>query len=73
MALWGTDKTKTDGEKKPTWQHDKDPDGAKGRPAINEERNTFASSADRSSDPKRKHSGWVRRVTKTLPDGTGLL
>jgi hypothetical protein len=68
MALWGTDENKS--EQKPTWQHDKDPSGSKGRPAINEERNTFASSADRSADPKRKHNGWVRRVTKTLPDGT---
>jgi hypothetical protein len=70
MALWGTNKDKGRGEQKPIWQQDKDPDGSKGRPAINEERNTFASSADRSADPKRKHSGWVRRITKTLPDGT---
>jgi hypothetical protein len=70
MALWGTNKDKGRGEQKPIWQQDKDSDGTKGRPAINEERNTFASSADRSADPKRKHNGWVRRITKTLPDGT---
>lgn len=70
MALWGTNKDKGRGEQKPIWQQDKDPDGVKSRPAINEERNTFASSADRSADPKRKHNGWVRRITKTLPDGT---
>ncbi len=70
MALWGTNKDKGRGEQKPIWQQDKDSDGTKGRPAINEERNTFASTADRAADPKRKHSGWVRRITKTLPDGT---
>jgi len=70
MALWGTNKDKGRKEQKPTWQRDRDSDGSKGRPAINEERNTFASSADRSADPKRKHSGWVRKITKTLPDGT---
>jgi hypothetical protein len=70
MALWGTNKDKGRGEQKPIWQQDKDPDGVKSRPAINEERNTFASTADRAADPKRKHSGWVRRITKTLPDGT---
>jgi len=70
MALWGTDQNKS--EQKPTWQQDKDPDGSKGRPATNEERNTFASTADRTADPKRKHSGWVRKVVKTVtdPDGT---
>lgn len=39
MALWGTDETQD--ESKPTWQKDRDPTGSKGRPAINEERNTL--------------------------------
>jgi hypothetical protein len=70
MALWGTNKDKGRGDQKPTWQQNKDSDGSRGRPAINEERNTFASSADRAADPTRKHSGWVRKIVKTLPDGT---
>ena len=41
MALWGTDETNTSvagaAEQKPTWQKDRDPNGSKGRPAINEE------------------------------------
>lgn len=51
MALWGTDETQD--ESKPTWQKDRDPTGSKGRPAINEERNTFATA-----------KGWVRRIVK---------
>jgi hypothetical protein len=56
MALWGT---KSGSEKKPVWQIDKDPTGTRGRPNANEERNTYAA-----------NTGWVRRIVKTLPDGT---
>ena len=56
MALWGT---KSGSEKKPAWQVDRDPTGSKGRPNINEERNTYAA-----------NTGWIRRIVKTLPDGT---
>lgn len=74
MPLWGTDETKSDdksiSEKKPTWQKDRDPTGSKGRPAINEERNTFATSADRTSDTRQRNSGWVRRIVKRTNDGT---
>ena len=56
MALWGT---KSGSEKKPVWQVDKDPTGTRGRPNANEERNTYAA-----------NTGWVRRIVKTLPDGT---
>ena len=56
MPLWGT---KSGSEKKPAWQIDKDPTGTRGRPNTNEERNTYAA-----------NTGWVRRIVKTLPDGT---
>ena len=63
MALWGTDETTTSvagaAEQKPTWQKDRDPTGSKGRPAINEEQNTFAA-----------NTGWVRRIVKRTNDGT---
>ena len=54
MPLWGTRSGSSTDEKKPTWQRDRDIHSRKDRPAINEERNTYAA-----------NTGWVRRVVKS--------